>query len=231
MNLLKNNKPTAIFDCDDVLLSFGKPFLDFVYEHYGIYVSYEQFYSYVFHKVMGVTQEKLDSIILDFYSSSEFASLPCVQSAPELIDYLYSNDFQIDCLTARTSTTRNVTQKQIEDYFSRNFTHLLFTKDIKTGKRWRKSELIRATYVNPFNIYYFIDDAAHNAIDVASVFPHIQVFLIGKPWNREFEFEKNHLLPSNVTYIPMCHVPADSKSEEKLDQHYLVRSIIHHDHS
>lgn len=195
-----NHRPLlAIFDCDDVLLEFIPAFIKFVYKNFGTLVRIEDFNSYEFSKVFNVSQEKMNFWMDRFYESEEFANLCTESGAPELIDLFYHVEALLVCITARTSGTEHVTRKQIWEMYSSNFSKVLFTKNSLTGERLKKSEIIRSEFGY---VDMFIDDAGHNAVDVAENFPEAIVILLRRNWNKDYQIMYDlGTLPQNLVIL------------------------------
>jgi len=197
---LKNKKGIFIWDCDDALLIFIPAFIKYVKKHFGRKIKLKEFTSYKFHEVYGVGQKTMNVWMDKFYKSKEFANLKPEPGAQRLITLLVKAGYFNGSVTARTSDTRDVTQAQFDDLYPNQILELDFTKDSLSGKRWKKSDLIFHLYGD--HIDGFIDDAGHNAVDVAEKYPNALVFLLRKHWNKDFQdLYARGELPSNITCV------------------------------
>lgn len=200
MKYLTIKKRIAVLDCDDILLVFIKAFQQYVEKNFHRVITLERFSSYIFCDVYGVPQKTMDTWMKSFYNSVDFANLAAETGAHELLCALFDAGYLCVCVTARTSSTRDVTENQFEDKFPGKIEAVNFTRNTLTGKRWKKSELILHLYDGRLD--FFADDAGHNIIDVAQVFPKAKVVLLSRDWNQDYvEAVRKGISFPNITVV------------------------------
>jgi uncharacterized HAD superfamily protein len=174
-------------DFDDVLMDFIPGLLSFLSRKLGKTIVKEDIGVFYFWETFGVSKEEAIELCEEYYFTEEHSkSLPVVGSR-EAIEKLSA--FSLQVITARPSFAEKVTTSWMLKHFKNNIDRFHFTNAFKSDQAVSKGVLAKE-----LGISYFIDDAPHNALDVAAY--GIPVFLFDAPWNKKME---SHPLITRVT--------------------------------
>lgn len=164
-------------DLDDVLFNLCDSLQDWHNERFDTNFKKKDINTYFVEEVWGCTQDDVRVMIAEFYNhESHFQTLP-MAGAIEAIERL-SKEHTLFVVTARPKKFEESTLKWINKHFPNMFQEVCFsdnpTHDLSKQK---KSDICKQ-----LGIEVFIDDAIHNAEDIADA--GIPVLLLDMPWNR-----------------------------------------------
>lgn len=174
-------------DFDDVLMDFTPGFLSFFFKRLGKTFVKEDVKVFHFWDTFGLSKEEAVAICEEYYLTEEHLGNPPLAGSREALQKL--SNFSLQVITARPSFTEEVTTSWANNHFENMIERFHFTNAFKSDQAVSKGTLAR-----DLGISYFIDDAPHNALDVAS--QGIPVFLVDTPWNKNME---SHELVMRVT--------------------------------
>lgn len=164
-------------DLDDVLLDFGNAFLEFHNARYSTSQKREDMNTFFMEKIWNITQEEVNQRIADFYLSEAHSKAGPVAGAIEAINILRKNH-ELFVVTAKPLSIKSVVDTWMLKYFPNVFKAIFFTRVDRADKNPRK----KSDICKELQISVFIDDALHNAEDLAA--SNIRVFLLDCPWNQ-----------------------------------------------
>lgn len=166
-------------DLDDVLLDFTEHLLRFVNTRYGTRHQRKDSFNFNLEKVWNEPKEIVDQKILEFYRSSEHVQAMPFPDAIGGICALKAAGHELHLITSKPDSLKDVTEKWLDTHFPRSFTGVHFMNEFHgTGKKRTKAEVCKL-----LGVELFIDDALHNARNIAAV--GIPVLLLDAPWNQE----------------------------------------------
>ena len=142
---------------------------NFVFEDYKTYPLWETW---------GITKEKHNLIIEDFFKSSFFESIKPIEGSQEAIRIL-SKDYGLTSITSRHGSIHHKTLGFVRNYFPE------IKKIVSNGGRNKKYSKLDVCLEN--KIGYFIDDSKEIIEECAE--GGIFCFLMDKPWNQNCEHE------------------------------------------
>lgn len=174
-------------DFDDVLMDFTPGFVTFMSKRLGKTFVKEDFKVFHFWETFGLSKEEAVAICEEYYLTDEHLENPPLSGRREALQKL--TNFSLQVVTARPSFTEEMTTSWSTRHFESLIEKFHFTNAFKSDQAVSKGTLAR-----DLNMSYFIDDAPHNALDVAS--HGIPVFLVDTPWNKSME---DHVLITRVT--------------------------------
>ncbi len=172
-------------DIDDVLAQWNISYLKYINNKFGTNFKFDQITEYDYRQCFPEFIERIDffNLCFEFYGRPEFIDLDRVEYSEESIKRL-AKKHKLYAVTARPEHLQQITENWIDKYFP-NIKEIVFTnfftKD-PNQKMIPKSEVCQNLGVD-----LFIEDAPHHAKDIAA--KGINVFLLEKPWNRNFEVE------------------------------------------
>lgn len=163
-------------DFDDVLMDFVPGFLSFVSKKIGKTFIKEDIKNFFFWGTLGLSKEEAVALCEEYYQTdAHLNSLP-VKRSKEALEKLAN--FSLHVVTARPTFTEDVTRRWTKHHFKDSIEQFHFTNGFKNNQAVSKGALAKELGVS-----YFVDDAPHNAFDVAS--EGIPVFLLDAPWNQD----------------------------------------------
>ncbi len=174
-------------DFDDVLMDFTPGFLSFFSKRLGKTFLKEDVKVFHFWEIFGLSKEEAVAICEEYYLTEEHLKNPPLFGSKEALQKL--SNFSLQVVTARPSFTEVVTTSWAQHHFENAIEKFHFTNAFKSDQAVSKGTLAK-----DLGMSYFVDDAPHNALDVAS--KGILVFLVDTPWNKNME---SHELIKRVT--------------------------------
>lgn len=175
-------------DFDDVLMDFTPGFLSFFSKKLGKEFTKEDVTVFHFWNTFNITREEAVAICEEYYLTEEhLENLPLPDSVQSVINLAA---FDLYVVTARPPFVKEATSSWVKTHFGDSFKELYFTGAFKNDSAKTKGQIAKE-----LNMTYFIDDAPHNALDVAS--RGVQVFLLDAPWNRTVDI--THPLVTRVS--------------------------------
>lgn len=168
------------FDLDDVILNFMESFRGFHNENYGTNHELEDYTDFYLENILGCTKEEIVKRVEVFYNSHEHKNANPVKGAVEVLKKL-SDKYELIIITAKPEELREQTIAWLNIHLPNIFSDVVFTNHFQgEGPKRNKGDVCLE-----LGIEAFVDDAIHNAENVASV--GIPVLLLDTPWNRKFE--------------------------------------------
>ncbi|MFH1473227.1 MAG: hypothetical protein ABIF06_02345 [bacterium] len=164
-------------DLDDVLLNFNDAFLEFHNHNYNTNHRRKDIKSYYQEDFWEIKKQEIQKRLNEFYYSLFHKNASPVEGAVEAIAELSKNN-TLHIITASPQEIEKEIKHWLKQHFKNNFDSVhfarksIFDKDVKSKKDFCKN----------LKIEVFVDDALHNAEDVASI--GIPVFLFDTPWNQ-----------------------------------------------
>jgi uncharacterized HAD superfamily protein len=166
-------------DFDDVCVEFMLPMFDFHNKYYGTSCTYEQITTFELEKLFECGMDEKLRRIMEFYLSLEHESVTPVAGACEAMRDLCAT-YDLYMITARPGRVRPQTQKLLDKHFPGIFSDLHFTDHYFITDPSKR--ISKASICESLGATAFIDDAFHNAAEVAR--SGIPVYMLDKPWNR-----------------------------------------------
>jgi uncharacterized HAD superfamily protein len=160
-------------------MEFMLPMFDFHNKYYGTSYTYEQITTFELEKLFACEADEKLRRIMEFYLSLEHESMTPVAGACEAMRDLRAT-YDLYMITARPGRVRPQTQKLLDRHFPGIFSGLHFTDHYfvtDPSKRISKASICKS-----LGAIAFIDDAFHNAAEVARA--QIPVYMPDRPWNR-----------------------------------------------
>lgn len=168
-------------DIDEVLANHLEKLNEFYYKKTGKKYVEEDYHSYNWWEVWGMTKEQAIKIDKEFKKSNLFKEILPIEGAVDAIKQLSLKN-ELFVITSRPSETRELTLNWFFNHFNLRIS-ILHSGDF-WGKNKSKSEICKEQ-----GISIFIEDNLHYALDCAK--NGINVFLLDKPWNKNYEKHEN----------------------------------------
>ncbi len=172
------------FDLDEVVVEQLPTLIEFYYAKTGRYVPYEQFHSYLWPDVWGITHAEAYALDYEFKGTDMFANLPAISGAVEgLCEITNVMGHDATYITARPHAFYDKTKRWIDR-------HLLHVRGELThchdpfkpewaGKKYRVCE--------EYGISVLVEDDGRHAIPCAE--RGITVLMPTRPWNTNVAHE------------------------------------------
>ena len=171
-------------DLDEVLCDFISSMLFYYNEKYGTNYKKEDFFTYNFWEVLGISQEKTIDIVHDFHKTHHFEDIQPINGAIEAVSKLKKNH-KLIVITSRQHSIENQTRKWIEKYFPNTFDEIILANHFAKNGTSKKKKY----YCDKFKVDVLIEDNIHYANECIS--KHTKVFLFDYPWNRSNTLNKD----------------------------------------
>lgn len=175
---IKPLKQVISVDIDDVIGHLFSSLAKFHNDTYGSNIGLHEYTSYNLQDIWGGSVEETNIKIDRYFESPYFQNVIPIQGAVEALLHLLV-DYEFHAVTARSDKLEKQTLNWIDEYFPNIFTKVHFGNAYDAEHRKRKKSAI----CQEIGAVLHIDDAPHNAIDVAGVGIHALVFG-NYPWNR-----------------------------------------------
>ncbi len=167
---------TIGIDLDDVLLNFNDSFLDFHNEVYGTAYERKDITQFDVEDLFGLTVEELKARLAKFYETDYHKNALPIEGAVWAIGEL-AQKHKLIIITSSPETAKEQILLWLDKHFGNAFQDIHFTKKHMFDERRNKGEMCQEP-----GIEVFIDEALHNAEDIAAV--GIPVYLPDVPWNQ-----------------------------------------------
>ncbi|HJX50030.1 MAG TPA: hypothetical protein VJ438_01070 [Candidatus Nanoarchaeia archaeon] len=186
-------KPKIASDIDDVWVPFMETYLKFHNKMHNTNYKLEDVSNYHLWKC-GIHNSREESVkeVLDFQKSIYFDELQLIKGAKEILEKLLKK-YQIPFITSRPEEIKEKTESLFKGYFPKNGFNILYSGEIYGGKL-SKAEICKIN-----NIPRIIEDNPDYALDCAK--NEIKVFLLNKPWNKNYEKHKNIIVVKNLEEV------------------------------
>jgi uncharacterized HAD superfamily protein len=176
-------------DIDEVVVNFIKNYLEFHKEKYNLNFPIEKITSYKFWET-GLFEDRDSAIrmIKLFQESEHFDNLDFIDGFEDAFVFL-TNNFDIFFITSRPEYLKDKTNNFFNTSFLNSVFEIIFSGDFFGGGK-TKSEIC-----GELGIKIIIEDNADYALDCAE--NGIKVFLLDKPWNKNYEKHENIIKVDN----------------------------------
>lgn len=165
-------------DLDDILLDFMSPLCEWHNDVHQTAHSRDDYVSFDLSKVWNCSRSDANERVSNFYHSDHHKNAVPVAGAQTGLQALKEN-YRFVVITARAESMEREMRAWLDTHFGDLFDEVIFTNHYHgTGVKRNKSSVCLELGVS-----LFIEDALHNAHDVASV--GIPVLLFDTPWNQE----------------------------------------------
>lgn len=154
-------KPVIAVDIDDVLFPFVDGVADYHNSLRGTTLSADDFFTYNFSQVWGISPEEADDIISSFLGSENLELRP-VKGAAEALAQL-GRDFDIVLVTARNEIFEKETVQWLRRHLSDLFRHVIFAGNPHDGRPYRAKGVI----CRELGAQLLIDDHPTNLMSAA----------------------------------------------------------------
>jgi uncharacterized protein len=161
-------------------------------KQYGTSLRREDFDSYVFTDILGVSKEEARKRVDEFFSVRHVKAIPPIEGSLEAINLLKSKGHELYIITGRGRAREDVlhTEAWLEEHFPQIFAGVHYANVLGpdgTLKTRTKSEIAKSLRVE-----LMIDDVLDFARDCGEA--GIKTFLFDRPWNQSE-------LPPNVARV------------------------------
>ncbi len=187
-------------DLDDVIVPFVPSISAFTHREYQITAGYEDFTSFEFAEIWGLTVEECDEILDAYFASDDFLEIEPRTDAVIGLNSLNFSGVDLSLITSRHNLIREHTRKWIKTKFPDVFTNICFSSNVHTD---RASGKTKAEILHELGITHFAEDSAHYAPECAEVCE--VVYLFRHPWNRDLILPKN-VMEVDTWYEVTAHI-------------------------
>jgi uncharacterized HAD superfamily protein len=168
-------------DIDEVVVEFVKGYLKLVNNKLNSNFQFDEIKSYNLWENLKINRDEAFNLANLFYESDDFKNIFFVKDAKKSIDFLSKNNSLI-FITSRPLEVKDKTISFFEKHFPNNNFKIIHSGDIFKNNL-NKSEIC----VNE-KIDFMIEDNGFFALECVK--KNIPVFLMDKPWNKDFSHEK-----------------------------------------
>lgn len=170
-------------DLDEVLSDFTSSFIKYYNKKFGASLKLEDFSTYKYWDVLGVTKEEAIRRVYEYYETDAFLNLPVVSGAIEGINIL-KKKHKLVILTSRPDDIIKETEKWVSTNFSNTFSKIYFTNHLSKNGIPRKKEDVCSS----LGVDILIEDVIDFAVGCAS--EKTKVLLLNCPWNENYKLPK-----------------------------------------
>lgn len=167
-------------DIDEVIIEFIDKYMKFVAEKGFKKVNYEDVFCYDLWDVLKIEKELAVKLMDEYNLSDNFSNINFVNGAKEGVDFL-NKKHNICFITSRSKGIYRETRDLIFEEFGSLRDRVIFSGDF-SGEGKTKDEICK-----DFGIRIIIEDSGADSLKYAK--NEINVLLLDKPWNQEFEHE------------------------------------------
>ncbi|MBX4181736.1 hypothetical protein KW807_02635 [Candidatus Parcubacteria bacterium] len=163
-------------DLDDTLLDSYGAFVNFHNDHYGTSHKWEDISTFFIEDIWGITTDDVHRRFEQFYKTDYHRDAKVIDGAIEAITELAKHN-KLHILTASPGDMKEEIETWLKKHFEDKFSSIHFMKKNIFDSRRSKKDVCKE-----LGIEVFIDDALHNAEDIAA--GGIPVYLLDNPWNQ-----------------------------------------------
>lgn len=171
-------KPVLAVDKDDVIGGFNRVFVPFMNDRIGTSVEYAQCRSFSFEDVYGCSHEEM-ALHLEHFCHHHHHTIPPEDGAYDTLRSL-AERYDLHLVTSRCESLTDITQRWLEANGVDVFTAHHFANSHSTLYAHRRRS--KSAICQTIGASALIEDAMHNALDVASA--GIPVLMPNRPWNQ-----------------------------------------------
>ncbi|MBA3678708.1 hypothetical protein H0W80_00715 [Candidatus Saccharibacteria bacterium] len=195
-----------VSDLDDVVVDFVGSVCKYTSTDHAMTAQYEEFTSFEFVDVWGMSLEECDKLLDQYFLSPNFLTIEPRTDAIIGLNSLKFSGHTLYALTSRHDLIREHTALWLPNKFPGVFADILFSSNAHTSRATGRS---KADILNEIKADYFAEDNLAYAVDAAQVVKY--VYLFRHPWNRS-----GTPLPSNIIEVDTWYeVTAHIRSIEK----------------
>jgi uncharacterized HAD superfamily protein len=179
-------------DIDEVISEFVRPYLEFHNNKFNTNYFFEDIQNHLFWEDLGFSNDELQKHFDEF--NDKFLTLenmPFLEGAKESIDFLSKNN-NLFIISSRPKKTWERTHSFFEKNFPENNFKIIFSNEIHNLNESFKS---KGDICNSLDINFLIEDSPEIAREAAE--KGIKVFLLEKPWNKNYEKHENIIKVKN----------------------------------
>lgn len=179
-------------DIDEVITELMKPFLEYSNSKNKTSFKLEEIDNYhLWETKLYNSKEEAVKDMIEFHHSEKFDDITLAEGVKEILNKV-SRTHEIHFITSRPEIVKEKTNNFIKENFPEDDFKVIFSGEVYGGKS--KSEICLEE-----NISIFVEDNASYAFDCAK--EGIKVFLIDKPWNKDYEEHENIIKVKNWNEI------------------------------
>jgi len=181
-------------DIDEIVTEYMKSFLEFLETEKGICVDYNSITEYLNPcQSEGMKREHVKQFVQE-HTEKEYTllELDIVDGSLNAIDFLDKNH-EICFITSRHISNKEKTHHFFKKHFPNNEFKIFFSGDCWEGSKTKAEICIEES------CSILIEDNPDYAFDCAK--KGIKVFLLGKPWNKDYEKHENIIKVQNWNEI------------------------------
>jgi len=179
----EEEKPKIGIDIDDVIFPFMINFLNFINKKNNTSFSFQEITDYhLWEMEKGISREDNVRDALEFQNSPYFDEIDLIEETKEILEEI-SHRYLIHFITSRPEEIKNKTNALLKRNFPNKEFNVLYSGEVYGGNL-SKSEICKS-----HGISIIIEDNSDYAIDCAK--KGIKVFLLDKPWNKDYEEHEN----------------------------------------
>jgi len=166
-------------DLDEVIVDFVKGFSKFYNLKFNKNLLFEDWHSYNFWEVVGISREQSIELVNEFNCSAMFDNLELIKNAEKTIKEILKNH-KVFIITARSVRFKEKTYRFIKNLFPINTPEIIHSGDFHNSQGKTKSEICKALEID-----FLIED--HKGYAFESAQEGVRVFLFDKPWNKNLD--------------------------------------------
>lgn len=175
---MEKARTTIGFDLDDVLFDFMGPLTAWHNTTHCTSLMRDDYFSFDLSEVWKCEGKEASDRIWNFYQSDYCKQAQPVSGAVKGLQAL-KDKFRFIIVTARPDSMESEIRTWLATHFGTLFDDVIFTNHYHGTERKRS----KSSVCLEFDVRLFVDDALHNAHDIASI--GVPVLLFDTPWNRE----------------------------------------------
>jgi uncharacterized HAD superfamily protein len=184
------NKKIGI-DIDEVISEFVKPYLEFHNNKFGTNINYEDISRPLFWEDLGYNIDEMQILFDDFQENHLLPeNFPLLSGSKEGINLLNKKN-KLFIITSRPKKIFEQTKKFFDKHFPENDFKIFFSGEVHISNNSKS----KADICKKLNIDFLIEDGPKIALDCAK--KGIKVFLMDKPWNKDYEHHNNIIKVKN----------------------------------
>ena len=180
---IEDKKLRIGIDIDDVLVAFIGGYLSFHNKKHNTNFNLEDVTNYHLWEC-GIHKSREEDIleVLEFQNSTDFENLSLIEGARNGLEKI-ANRYKIYLISSRPEEVKERTRSYFDFSFPKNGFEIIFSGEIYGGKL-SKSEICKN-----LEIPLIIEDNPNYSLNCAK--EGIKVFLLDKPWNKNYKKHKN----------------------------------------
>lgn len=196
---MRNHRPRIGIDFDDVIADFNGRFVQYMNEQLGTNYQYHDITHFEFDKMYGVLLPQMLQHLERFCHDPHWHDgIQPIKDAVATCKELAAS-YELVVVTSRCESLRSITSEWLYAWgLSLQEVHFTNSSSVRFAERRRQKSAV----CREVGLRAFVDDALHNATDVASA--GIPVILKNRPWNADrTDLDLTNVYPvDNWTEVP-----------------------------